>query len=199
MSDALVADRFLIRLTADWEAESDRHPKAGDLVRIDPRRQDWAWSSLESGGYQRQLADLEFERNPALTHKDFPALLSYYFYAHGILPNLEPFDIERGLDAIAAGASLASWKGVNHVMLPGSQHSTWARAFVGYTQGGVIAGDGYMIVYRGQFTRDRPHSIYKFRLCDHAVVKGASARPERGWHPARCSRCGLDLTVDSSD
>ena len=199
MSDALVADRFLIRLTADWQEGSDAHPKAGQLVRIDDRRQDWAWSGLESGGYQRKLADLEFERNPPLTHKDFPALLKYYLYAHGVLPNLEPIADDLGLDAIAAGASLAAWPSIAHLKLPGSTHSVWSRVFVGNTQGGQLDGKGYLIIWRGHWKDERPHRVYKFALCAHAIVPGADARPNYGWHPARCSRCGLDLTVDSGD
>lgn len=52
----------------------------------------------------------------------------------------------------------------------------------------------------------RPHTAWKpapraFRVwvCKHEYVTGGNANPNRGWHPASCAKCGMDLSVDSSD
>lgn len=198
MSDALVPDHKIIRLTANWPGGHDKMPKAGDLVRLDDRDLGRVWTSLAHGGWQQPIGALEFERNPPLTWRDFPVLFDFHFNGHAPLPNLKVADDEDlFLDSVACGGSLTCWGSVAHVMLPGSVHSRWSRVFLAMTQGGKHDGSGYLIAYNG-FRRAGPR-LFTFALCDHAVVTGASARPERGWHPARCSRCGLDLSVDSSD
>lgn len=198
MSDALVPDRKIIRLTAAWPGDRDGLPKAGDLARIDDRDLNRVWSSMDHGGYQQPIGNLEFDAHPPLTWRDFPALCEFYFSGHAPLPNLKVAeDADRFLDTIACGGSLSPWPKVAHVVLPGDHHSRWARVFLPMTQGGQHDGKGYLIAYNG-FGRAGPR-LFTFALCDHAVVKGAGARPERGWHPARCSRCGLDLSVDSGD
>jgi hypothetical protein len=43
-------------------------------------------------------------------------------------------------------------------------------------------------------------SAWKLSICQHEVID--SSTPEgrmRGWRPARCSKCGIDLSVDSGD
>lgn len=43
-------------------------------------------------------------------------------------------------------------------------------------------------------------SAWLLSICKHEVID--SSTPEgrmRGWHPARCSKCGINLSVDSSD
>lgn len=198
MSDALVPDAQIIRLTAAWPEFKEGMPKAGDLVRRDSRDMARVWSSMKSGGWSRPIDALEFEQHPPLTWRDFPALFDFYFYGHAQLPNLKAADDpDRFLDSIACGGSLACWPSVAHVRLAGDLHSRWARAFLSFTQGGAHDGRGYLIAYNGH-GRSGPR-LFNFALCDHAVVKGAGARPERGWHPAHCSRCGLDLSVDSGD
>ena len=198
MTDALVPDRKIIRLTADWPGGQDKMPKTGNLVRRDNRDLNRVWSRMDNGGWQQPINNLQFEEHPPLTWRDFPALCEFYFNGHGQLPNLKVADdADRFLDTIACGGSLAPWPKVAHIKLPGDQYSRWARAFLPLTQGGQHDGKGYLIAYNG-FGRKGPR-LFTFALCDHAVVTGAGARPERGWHPARCSRCGIDLSVDSSD
>jgi hypothetical protein len=42
--------------------------------------------------------------------------------------------------------------------------------------------------------------IFEFAICQHNKTGGATRAQEmRGWHPGRCSLCGLDLSVDSGD
>lgn len=38
-----------------------------------------------------------------------------------------------------------------------------------------------------------------FALCQHESVEDPGANHSRGWHPAHCKHCGLDLSVDSGD
>jgi hypothetical protein len=199
MTDALVPDHKIIRLTADWPGiHHEKMPKVGQLVRIDDRDLNRVWSSLANGGWQQPIAKLEFERHPPLTWRDFPALADFYFNGHAELPNLKAAEnADSFLDTIACGGGLAAWPKVAHVKLRGDHHSRWARIFMPFTQGGQHDGRGYLIAYLGG-GRSGPR-LFTFAFCDHAVVTGAGARPTHGWHPASCSRCGLDLSVDSSD
>jgi hypothetical protein len=90
--------------------------------------------------------------------------------------------------------------GVQHILLAGEAHTTWARAFVNHTQGGTFDGTGIVIWWRGQMQRGPEGSqIARFALCKHQKQQGSGANPSRGWHPGKCTKCGLDMTVDSSD
>lgn len=42
-------------------------------------------------------------------------------------------------------------------------------------------------------------SAWRVRICAHEVIEDAGANHMRGWHPAHCSKCGLNLSVDSGD
>lgn len=41
----------------------------------------------------------------------------------------------------------------------------------------------------------------RFTLCEHEKVARPTDRPnpQRGWHPGVCSKCGLNMDVDSGD
>lgn len=43
-------------------------------------------------------------------------------------------------------------------------------------------------------------SAWLLSICKHEIVDSSTPHGrQRGWHPARCSKCGIDLSVDSSD
>lgn len=43
-------------------------------------------------------------------------------------------------------------------------------------------------------------SAWLLSICKHEVIDESTASSRmRGWHPARCSKCGINLSVDSSD
>jgi hypothetical protein len=53
---------------------------------------------------------------------------------------------------------------------------------------------------RGREMKGALPSAWLLSICKHEIVD--SSTPEsrmRGWHPARCSKCGMNLSVDSSD
>lgn len=204
MSEAFVAHHDLLRLTADWSTGTDAHasmPKAGALVAVKDGHPDLAISGLDGRGFTRKLVDLQFERAPALTAADFPALFEFYLRGRAILPNLQPVDTLDGLRTIASWGGAGVWPRLANVKVPGetARWGTWARVFLGYTQGQKLDGSGYLIAYQRNVDPREAGPVYRFALCSHVAVTGAGANPSRGWHPARCSRCGLDLSVDSGD
>lgn len=217
MSEAFVAPPNLARLTAPWPWTNDRFdrpanlPGAGDLIRLDystfgSRDLVYSGDLDASGGYAAKIHDLEFERNPQLGWKDFPDLLRFYLRGGAKLPNLKALDTHFGLNQIAAWGGGGAWPGVCHIVgVEGTQRSTWARAFVGFTQGGKHDGTGVVVVYRttryqdGQPVPPELPQIYSFALCAHAKKESAGADHSRGWHPGHCTRCGLNMTVDSGD
>lgn len=72
------------------------------------------------------------------------------------------------------------------------------RYFLDYGQGGGLHGSGLVA------WADWKDGAYRavgmsFAICVHKPVVGAGANPSRGWHPAHCSLCGLDMSVESGD
>lgn len=212
MSAPFVAPRQIVRLLSDWGEGLPENigrqgmPKAGALIRLDERPRYpgtplLARSGMDGHGFARKPEDLHYEVNPALTWRDFDTLLAFYLRGGAPLPNLGAIDVADGLRYIAASGGLGVWPTIATVKVPGdkSNWGTWARVFLGYTQGGKLDGTGCLIAYQRKGDTSPHGPIWRFKLCDHSVVTGSGARPQRGWHPARCSRCGLDLTVDSSD
>jgi hypothetical protein len=52
-----------------------------------------------------------------------------------------------------------------------------------------------------QFEKDPAMpSAWLLSICKHEIVDSSTPQGRmRGWHPARCSKCGLNMSVDSSD
>lgn len=133
---------------------------------------------------------LEGNLKPYLTHNSGQTLE---------LPNFQPLDL-----AVAVGkfASTGGWECVENafVKTPGraNRYGTYAKVFLRHGQMSGPDGTGIVLwtdygptgaqVFAGQFA-----------LCVHEPVEGAGANHQRGWHPARCSKCGLNMSVDSGD
>jgi hypothetical protein len=110
------------------------------------------------------------------------------------LPNIEP--VERDVGAamlhyreMHAGTALMGVNSTKH----------WnARFFLDYGQGGQLYGSGLVAWTDWKDGAYRAIAM-KFAICKHEQQSGAGANPSRGWHPSRCTKCGLDMTVDSGD
>ena len=123
-------------------------------------------------------------RKGGYTLDDFAAILK----GDTPLPNTEPVrTLEEGVNNIASlGHSLTPKWG--HSYRPDG-HKSWTQYFLN-----VFDGSGYALIY-GM----RGGSMVRFTICKHQKKTHAGANPSRGWHPGHCIKCGLDLTVDSSD
>lgn len=112
------------------------------------------------------------------------------------IPNFEPMDCGRMMNNIAAcGHSMhPQWGWANF-----SGRKEWAQFFLTPTAMGSaprnLDGAGYVIAYG---PRDTP-TTGTFAICRHEKVAAPGANHSRGWHPGHCKKCGLDMTVDSSD
>jgi hypothetical protein len=73
-----------------------------------------------------------------------------------------------------------------------------ARFFLNYGQRGQLYGSGIVAWTAWKDGAYRAVGM-KFAICDHKPAEGAGANHSRGWHPAHCSKCGLDMSVDSGD
>ncbi len=112
------------------------------------------------------------------------------------IPNYEEIPLEKGVANISAGGGLATVEGINNAKPPGSKSNWghWARYFLMRTQGGGYDGTGYVMFWDKSKGR-----IGHFAICVHKKIDSPGANHQRGWHPGRCEKCGLDMTVDSSD
>jgi hypothetical protein len=84
----------------------------------------------------------------------------------------------------------------------------WARYFLTTSQGGAYTGQAVVFVYGsgGYWNRDSREwtgmkpSAYRVAICKHEKEgSGTPHQERRGWHPGRCAKCGLDLSIDSGD
>lgn len=108
------------------------------------------------------------------------------------VPNVQPVEGD-------VGAAILHYREMHcgTAVLDGNKH--WnARFFLDYGQGGQSYGSGVVAWTTWKDGAYRAVAM-KFAICDHKPVEGASANHSRGWHPARCSKCGLDMSVDSGD
>ena len=118
-----------------------------------------------------------------------------------MLPNFEELPLDHGIATIAAGGCLLAQPGVMNAKIPGSTSSWghWARYFLATTQGGLFDGTGYVIWYASEGGHGKGH-VGRFAICDHKKEgTGSVEQSRRGYSPGFCTKCGLDLTVDSSD
>lgn len=110
------------------------------------------------------------------------------------LPNPEP--IQRDV-----GAAILHYRAMHcgTAVMPGTLDKKWnARFFVDYGQAGQVYGSGIVAWTDWKDGAYRAVGM-KFAICDHKMAEGAGANHSRGWHPASCSKCGLDMSVDSGD
>ena len=78
----------------------------------------------------------------------------------------------------------------------GKRHS--ARYFLQHTQGGSLTGEAYVLFTQWHQGKSQLRFV-RVAVCDHKMVPSRGADPMRGWHPSKCDKCGLDMSVDSSD
>ena len=167
----------------------------------------------DSRGYHRLIEDDAFEIVKPWEAKaqDFDFLLKAMCKGAFELPNFEPVysddavAMTKLISNIASGGG-ASATGVAHILLPlehaptpYDQHSRWARLFPWHTQGGKLDGRGSILLYDTSYGRKRVPIGGTYSLCAHTYVGQDTAEMRmRGNHRGRCSKCGLDMSVDSS-
>lgn len=108
------------------------------------------------------------------------------------LPNAKIFDRD-------VGAEILHYRQMHcgTALLPAGKK--WnVRFFLDYGQGGGLHGSGLAAWTEWKDGAYRAVGM-SFAICDHKPVVGAGANPSRGWHPASCEKCGLDMSVDSGD
>lgn len=60
---------------------------------------------------------------------------------------------------------------------------------------GRFDGSGYVLASPGHVDKAQ---VYSFFFCDHDWDE-TGANHSRGWHPARCKKCGFNASIDSGD
>lgn len=73
-----------------------------------------------------------------------------------------------------------------------------ARFFLDYGQGGQLYGSGIVMWSTWKDGAYRTAGM-KFAICKHEKKDADGANHSRGWHPGACTKCGLDMTIDSGD
>jgi len=108
------------------------------------------------------------------------------------LPNAKPVETD-------VGAKILHYRQMHAgvAVLPAGKK--WdVRYFLDYGQGGGLHGTGVVAWTEWKDGAYRAVAM-KFAICEHEPVTGAGANPMRGWRPASCKKCGLDMSVDSGD
>ncbi|CAN7381323.1 hypothetical protein LJR220_003392 [Bradyrhizobium sp. LjRoot220] len=101
---------------------------------------------------------------------------------------------------IDAGATILHYREMHcgTALFPDGKKQWSARFFLDYGQGGGLYGSGVVAWVEWKDGAYRAVAM-KFAICDHKPVAGPGANPSRGWRPASCEKCGLDMSVDSGD
>jgi hypothetical protein len=182
-----------------------RHKATGELLIT---RERYAKSKYGPAGYRcapidknyttMGYADDDLEPAPPRKPGGFDLKTELVPRIQGALPweHIEPADLARMLSNIACCAGWSAYPQIGYVTKPGESRGSWARFFLGTTQMDGYSGEAHALVYE---SGGMP-SAWRLRICAHEVKD--SSTPEgrmRGWHPARCVKCGINLSVDSSD
>jgi hypothetical protein len=113
------------------------------------------------------------------------------------LPNPSPIEGDIGATILHYG----SMQSGRSVLMPGETAKKWNVSFcLDCGQGGQLYGSG--LVAWTTWSNEQHRSVatgMKFAICQHVGKSDPGANPSRGWHPAHCTKCGLDMTVDSGD
>lgn len=114
-----------------------------------------------------------------------------------VLPNPTPIDGDIG----AAILHYNQMRSGCSVLLPGDASRKWnVSFFLDHGQGGQLYGSG--IVAWAKWDNEKRAYVatgLRFAICQHTKVDAPGANHSRGWHPGSCSKCGLNMTVDSGD
>lgn len=126
------------------------------------------------------------------------------------LPNAEAVDPLQFLNNLASGghSMTPKWGWALRHEGRDAGRKQWAQFFmrpVAMGGQGTFDGSGYAVVWGGsRYDQEAKVNIQtpivlRFAICTHEKVDSPGARPERGWHPGYCGKCGLNMTVDSGD
>lgn len=113
------------------------------------------------------------------------------------LPNFEEMDFATGVMAIAGGCYFTYREGRARVntTAPYPPSAKFFLTWEGMSPSN-LGGAGYVLI---NDSYAKPPRVGHFAICKHTQEPGVGANPLRGWHPGSCSKCGLDMTVDSGD
>jgi hypothetical protein len=109
------------------------------------------------------------------------------------LPNAEPIDSDVGAAVLHYRVMRAG-----HALMPNGRTEWNARFFLDCGQGGQLEGSGIVAWSAWKDGAYRATGL-RFAICKHEKKDDPGADHQRGWHPGRCVKCGLDMTVDSGD
>jgi hypothetical protein len=109
------------------------------------------------------------------------------------LPNAKPIERDVGAAILHYHEMHSGW-----ALLPDGRKEWNARFFLDRGQGGGLHGTG-IVAWTAWKDGAYRATAMTFAICEHTQVEGAGANHSRGWHPGHCSKCGLDMSVDSGD
>jgi hypothetical protein len=108
-------------------------------------------------------------------------------------PNVEYIEPEEFISRIASfGHSYYAYWGYAYLpdngKVGGTSYSKWCQWFLDIRNGSGL-GAAYSSI------------VFKFSICKHVSKLRPYDHPNhgRGWHPGVCSKCGLDMDIDSGD
>lgn len=127
------------------------------------------------------------------------------FEGKSILPNAEDVDPLLFLTNLASVGH--SWTPTwGYAKMPDG-HKSWTYFFLcPGAMGQGLDGRGHAVTYSsGRYDQEAKKMVHtpivrRFALCAHERVgTGTQEQERRGYAPGHCGKCGLDMTVDSSD
>lgn len=146
-------------------------------------------------GVAPPVADVP-QRRGGYTPEDYDPFIGKHPYPAKITP--PNFEAMKQGDLINVFTSSGMDLRRGSFLAPGGSHPVWALYGLGRNQRGQLNGAGYVMYYVSAYGSEGGQGG-RFAICKHEPIEGEGANHMRGWHPAHCGRCGLDLSVDSGD
>ena len=206
----------IIRLTQDVKVHPGTGVDKGDYLLKGTLMRETNYSKPDNmryseqpdgWGYSRPIPDGVWEPvNPLEPrHNDFQWLFDAMCRGAFPLPSFTPVfsddapGMTKLISNVASGGS-SNATGVAHVHLPGTDRTRWARLFPWFTQRGAMDGRGYILLYDTSYGRGRVPIGGTYTLCEHEYNdQSTQYMKQRGDHRGYCTKCGLNMSVDSSD
>lgn len=143
------------------------------------------------------MPPLAFQRGRKFTDADFKPIVEGEIFP----PNLKPLDHAAFLNLLFWHSGAQS----GYIRLerdrPGlaPYARPVAKFFFASSQWGDPTGKGIIMVRSRSAGVDLGIECYSFALCEHEFSPDPGNNPRRGHNFGHCSKCGFDLSVDSSD
>jgi hypothetical protein len=177
---------------ASFDYKTEIVPRAEGLLpweHVDPANLALTLSNVSSCAGWVAYPGISWVKKPGSSHKDWARIFLHTTQGGGYTGQAHALVWERGLNKAPDYL-------IDAVVQAAKQAVHDSKAPAGNLAAAVLELES--LKYH-QMEPPMP-SAWLLSICKHEVIDNSTPSGRmRGWHPAKCSKCGLDMSVDSSD